>query len=258
MNLFVSQVRCAYPAEILHSAFLNLDGMLERIDVVKGYSSILAATHKKSIGLKDSGIGSDDGKGTIYDAAVFVPTSLILFVLACLGAIGFARCRNLYKKSIGEQLLIQRKCLDDVNALKDKEVLVKILEVEEKNVLVDKIIAKLNKIKDKQPEAYQGWMTLAVSEVEKYKVVDLWKEFEHHFVGLHPHFKKNLSRRFLDLSTSEYKVCALIRVNTKTKDISEITGVSIKSVEAIRTRLRKKFELSSTDIPLGDFLSQFE
>lgn len=258
VNSFVSQGRCAYPAEILHFAFSNLGGMRESFKTVKNYSPDLDALHENSIGSKDSGIGSDDEKESAYDVAVFVPTILILFVLACLGAIGFVRYRNLYKKSIEERDLIQSKCLDEVNALKDKEVLTKMLEVEEKNVLVGKIIAKLNKIKDKQPEAYQGWMTLAVSEVEKYKVTDLWKVFEHHFVALHPHFKKDLSSRFPDLTHSEYKVCALIRVNFKTKDISEITEVSVKSIEAIRTRLRKKFDLSSTDVLLGDYLNQFE
>jgi DNA-binding CsgD family transcriptional regulator len=258
VNLFGSHVCCASPVDLLHFAPVNLENFKERINAEKYYTSSIDALHKDFSGSKDRGVECNDRNGSDLKVAVFVPTFFILFVLACLGAIGFIRYRNLYKKSIEELDLIQGRFLDDVNALKDKEVLTKILEVEEKNVLVGKIIAKLNKIKDKQPEAYQGWMTLAVSEVEKYKVGDLWKVFEHHFVALHPNFKKDLSSRFPDLTPNEYKVCALIRVNFKTKDISEIIEVSVKSIEAIRTRLRKKFDLSSNDVLLGDYLNQFD
>lgn len=258
VNLFGSQVCCAYPDDILHFNSVNRGGFKEWVSAEKYCTSSIDALHRNSIESKDSGIECNGRSGSNLKVAVFVPSFFIFFVLACLGAIGFIRYRNLYKKSIEEKKIIQEKCLDEVNALKDREVLMKILEVEEKNVLVGKIIAKLNKIKDKQPEAYQGWMTLAVSEVEKYKVGDLWKVFEHHFVALHPNFKKDLSSRFPDLTPNEYKVCALIRVNFKTKDISEIIEVSVKSIEAIRTRLRKKFDLSSNDVLLGDYLNQFD
>jgi hypothetical protein len=249
-----SLVNHAYTADVLHFASAGWSDWEKNYNVAKCYASRLEIAHKN----KYSSVECNNEKGTVIDVAVFVPAIFILFVLACLGAIGFVRYRNLYRKSIEELDLIQSRFLEDVNALKDKEVLMKILEVEEKNVLVGKIIAKLNKIKDKQPEAYQGWMTLAILEVEKYKVTDLWKEFERYFAALHPHFKKKLSDKFPDLTPIEYKVCALVRVNTKTKDISEITEVSVKSIEAIRTRLRKKFDLSSTDVLLGDYLNQFE
>nr|WP_320052175.1 hypothetical protein [uncultured Acetobacteroides sp.] len=230
----------------------------EGISCNKFYAVSIAAFHKKTVGPEDGGIGSNPENGAADHLAVLGLAFFILFVLAFLGAVGFIRYRRLYKKAIEEAKLIQSKCLDEVNALKDKEVLTKLLEVEEKNVLVDKVIAKLNKIKEKQPVAYQGWMTLAVLEVEKYRVTDLWKVFERSFVALHPHFNENLSSRFPDLTPNEYKVCALVRVNTTTRCISEITGISVKSIEAIRTRLRKKFELSSTDVLLGDYLNQFE
>lgn len=190
--------------------------------------------------------------------AFLLPISIMLLVIMSLSLAGFIRYRRLYKREQAAMSLLQNKYNADVSFFKDKEFLMKILEMEERNVLVNKLVTKLNKIKDKQPKEYQGWMTLATIEVEKYKVPDLWDVFEHDFVKLHPQFKKDLNSKFPDLTDNEYKVCALIRVNFKTKDISEITGVSVKSIEAIRTRLRKRFDLSSTDVLLGDYLNQFE
>ena len=126
-----------------------------------------------------------------------------------LSLAGFIRYRRLYKRVQAAMSLLQNKYNADVSFFKDKEFLMKILEMEERNVLVNKLVTKLDKIKDKQPKEYQGWMTLATIEVEKYKVPDLWDVFEHDFVKLHPQFKKDLSSKFPDLTDNEYKVCAL-------------------------------------------------
>lgn len=232
-------------------------GVQDGLKNVKGCSLGLPAAHKNLAG-KVTNVSIKDDNEVSLAAVFFVPIGIIVFSLLSVGTIGYMRYKKFYEREVEEKILIQKKSISDINALMDKEILMKMLGIEERNALVDRIKARLVKLKDKQPEAYQGWMSLAIMEVEKYKVIDLWKEFERDFIGLHPHFKKNLSSLYPDLTPNEYKVCALVRVNTKTRDISEVTGVSVKSIEAIRTKLRKKFELSSTDVLLGDFLSKFE
>ena len=46
-----------------------------------------------------------------------------------------------------------------------------------------------------------------------------------------------------DLSSMEQKICAFIKMNLNTKDISQITGQSIKAIEVMRSRIRKKLEI---------------
>ncbi len=42
-----------------------------------------------------------------------------------------------------------------------------------------------------------------------------------------------------------------------TKEISELTGQKVESLEKARTRLRKKLNLTNTNVNLISFVSQF-
>lgn len=84
---------------------------------------------------------------------------------------------------------------------------------------------------------------------------DIWKEFEVRFQEVHSDFYDNLNKKFPDLTPNEKKICAFLRLNMTTKDISAITYQSVKSINMARFRLRKKIDLD-TDENLVAFLSQ--
>jgi DNA-binding CsgD family transcriptional regulator len=83
-----------------------------------------------------------------------------------------------------------------------------------------------------------------------------WNEFEHHFLKVHPNFYHSLQEKFPLLTANEKKICAFLKLNLKTKEISSITGQSVKSIEVARTRLRSKFNLA-TEENLNAFISSF-
>ncbi len=83
---------------------------------------------------------------------------------------------------------------------------------------------------------------------------DVWKEFEVRFQEVHSDFYDNLNKRFPDLTPNEKKICAFLRLNMSTKDISAITYQSLRSINMARFRLRKKIGLD-TDENLVTFLS---
>ncbi|MFS3004714.1 helix-turn-helix transcriptional regulator, partial [Bacteroides uniformis] len=63
------------------------------------------------------------------------------------------------------------------------------------------------------------------------------------------------SREFtehLRLTATDLRFCALLRLNLSTKDIAQMTNLTIRGVEAARYRLRKKL-----DIPDGTGLVDF-
>ncbi|MCD4747537.1 MAG: hypothetical protein K8R58_14675, partial [Bacteroidales bacterium] len=64
------------------------------------------------------------------------------------------------------------------------------------------------------------------------------------------------NNKFPDLTANEKKLCAFLRLNMTTKDISAITHQTSNSIEVARTRLRKKLNLSNKDINLVTFISQ--
>lgn len=82
---------------------------------------------------------------------------------------------------------------------------------------------------------------------------DDWEQFSRHFDEVHNNFLVTLKRKYPDLSTTDLKLCAYLRINLTTKEIAQSLGISVRGVETSRYRLRKKLELPA-DISLYDFL----
>lgn len=80
-----------------------------------------------------------------------------------------------------------------------------------------------------------------------------WEQFSRHFDEVHNNFLFTLKRKYTDLSTTDLKLCAYLRINLTTKEIAQSLGISVRGVETSRYRLRKKLELPP-DTSLYDFL----
>jgi len=83
-----------------------------------------------------------------------------------------------------------------------------------------------------------------------------WKRFEENFDLVYENYLKRLSEMYPDLNTSDKKLCAYLKMDLSSKDISPLLNMSIRSVETNRYRLRKKLNLDR-DINLSDFLQKF-
>lgn len=79
-----------------------------------------------------------------------------------------------------------------------------------------------------------------------------WDIFKQNFDRLEEHFFSTLSERYPDLTSSDLKFCALLRLNMSTKEIADALNLSTRGVESARYRLRKKFKLNQ-----GDSLTAF-
>ncbi len=83
----------------------------------------------------------------------------------------------------------------------------------------------------------------------------IWEEFEIRFSKTHAGFFEKLMHSFPELTLNERRLCAFLRLDMTTKEVSTITGQSIRAIEIARTRLRKKLNLSQTETSLFEFLS---
>lgn len=81
-------------------------------------------------------------------------------------------------------------------------------------------------------------------------------EFSILFQNLHSDFYKNIYTRHGNLTPNEKRLCAFIRLNMSSKEISAVTGQSVKSIEIARSRLRTKLGLNRRD-NLNAYLQQF-
>jgi len=70
-----------------------------------------------------------------------------------------------------------------------------------------------------------------------------WEMFEHLFDQAHENFFRRLKQDYSDLTTSDFRLCAYLRMNLASKEIAPLLNISIRGVEEKRYRLRKKFNL---------------
>jgi tetratricopeptide (TPR) repeat protein len=75
------------------------------------------------------------------------------------------------------------------------------------------------------------------------------------FNAAYPGYLEYLTRAYHDLTTSDLKLCTFLRMNLNTKEIAEIMGLSVRSVESRRYRLRKKLRLSKDEDLVSNLIS---
>lgn len=83
---------------------------------------------------------------------------------------------------------------------------------------------------------------------------EVLKRIEDQFDLIHNNFMKHLHARHPDLSNNERMMCAYLKMNLSTKEIAPLLNISVRGVETIRYRLRKKFGLERED-NLIDYLN---
>ncbi|WPU95037.1 hypothetical protein SNE25_05805 [Mucilaginibacter sabulilitoris] len=79
-----------------------------------------------------------------------------------------------------------------------------------------------------------------------------WKEFTVAFEQVHQRFYDKLKQHSNDLTSTDIRLIALLKVNMDSKDIAGLLGISIDSLRVARYRLRKKLNIQQ-----GDNLSTF-
>ena len=75
------------------------------------------------------------------------------------------------------------------------------------------------------------------------------------FNAAYPGYFEYLTRTYKDLTTSDLKLCTFLRMNLNTKEIADIMGLSVRSVESRRYRLRKKLQLSKDEDLVSKLIS---
>lgn len=72
---------------------------------------------------------------------------------------------------------------------------------------------------------------------------DDWKVFKDHFEAANVNFFKNLESLSADLTQTDLRHCAYIKIGLTTKEIAELLNITPESVQKSRVRLKKKMGL---------------
>lgn len=146
-----------------------------------------------------------------------------------------------------EKLELERVTLDQDIEYKKKELASKMIYVLEKNEFIIFIGKKLMDLKPDLSKENQLIIQQVINEMKMNSSTKIWDEFEIRFKEVHSAFYDNLNALYPDLTPNEIKICAFLRLNMSTKEISAITHQSIKSINMARFRLRKKLNIETED-----------
>ena len=153
-----------------------------------------------------------------------------------------------------EKLEAEQTTLRESLDFKDRELTANALFLLKKNELIAHIAERLLKAKPTFKQENQQVVQEIIRDLQGSQDDHNWKEFEAHFTRVHSTFYQSLQERFPALTPNERKLCAFLRLNMSTKDISAITQQTLNSITVARSRLRKKLEIEGEDIHLVNFL----
>jgi len=142
-----------------------------------------------------------------------------------------------------KNLTLEKDSLKHDLDFKNKELTTNVMYLLKKNEFIINISDKLKKSKYNFKPENRKVIDEIIRELELSTREVSWEEFEVRFQEVHNNFYKNLNEQFPDLTPNELKLCAFLRLNMSTKEISAITYQSQKSISMARYRLRKKLGL---------------
>jgi len=174
-----------------------------------------------------------------------------IFLVVSFGVIGTAVYLIFIQRSRLKKLFITRKLEKEKNVAvleaKTKELTAYSLKMIEKE---DAVNALLDVIKIDLPSKFP-----ALNKKYAKGNDDLWDEFNMRFVELNSNFYETLREKHPDLSPTEERHCALIKLNFDSHEMSRILNISLQSVHTSRYRIRKKLKLGHDD-SLQDYINK--
>ena len=182
---------------------------------------------------------------------ILVGTVIVFFLLVLVSIIII---RNRLKTK-NEQ--IERRRLNLELESKNKELTANVMTIIRKNEILSDIAGKLMDVRDEAvKDETKSAIKKIATDLQNTTDDEVWKEFDIRFRQVHGEFYDRLLKQFPDLTPNEQKICAFLRLNMSTKDISELTGQQVSTILKARTRLRKKLGLANKSTNLITFLAK--
>ena len=184
-----------------------------------------------------------------FAAVIIILSVLVAFILVILLLYVRHRLKSKY-------LRLEKEKLEAELDFRNKELASNVMSLMKKNEILSDITQRLIDVQHKavKEETRKAIEHIAV-DLQKSMDTGIWDEFELRFRQVHTDFYEKLLQKYPDLSPNEQKLCAFLRLNMTNKEISELTGQSIKALETARYRLRIKFGISNSQVNLITLLS---
>jgi len=168
-----------------------------------------------------------------------------------------AKQTELFHQKEKEMMLSKEHNLEMELEYKKKELTLNVMSFMKVNEMLSEIYEKiLQSAKSAQHQETKDFLKKIGKEVKKSTDTETMKEFALRFREVNKDFFDKLLAKYPDLSPSELKLCAFLKLNMSTKEICELTGQQQKALETARYRLRQKLGIANSDVKLITFINQ--
>jgi len=187
-------------------------------------------------------------------------TATFLLIIATL--ISFiimyrAKQRSKYARIEKERAKLEVDKMERELELRNFEVVGKVLTINAKNEFIDSTAKLLDEFSQGLAQTKRAELEAIIRQIKEKEEINQWEEFYFYFTKVYSKFFEKLETDFPELTLSEKRLCAFLKLNMTTKDIASLTYLNFKSVEVARTRLRKKLNLTNSNISFSEFFSKY-
>jgi DNA-binding CsgD family transcriptional regulator/cell division protein FtsB len=175
-----------------------------------------------------------------------------------LGRIADEKRESEKQRAEQEIIKLQNEKLHSEISHKNMQLADSTMSIIKKNEVLIEIKEELEKQKEELGSRYPArYLQRLTTLIDKNISNDNdWEIFEVLFDQAHENFFKRLKKSFPDLTQSDLKLCAYLKLNLSSKEIAPLLNISIRGVEIRRYRLRKRLTLTP-DENLAEYIMQF-
>jgi hypothetical protein len=110
--------------------------------------------------------------------------------------------------------------------------------------LAENFKAELDDIREKAGLTYQQRLAQLEDTLQAHIMTDrAWQEFKGLFENVHTRFFANINSRFQNLSETDLRMLALIKLRLSNREMANMLGVTMEGIKKAKQRLRKKIGL---------------
>jgi len=155
-----------------------------------------------------------------------------------------------YQKEKGSRLELEKQRVTEQLNQKNRELVSKTNFIIQTNDYLKNIQKKISSTQQEQEELSSQYLYKELNRVINSE--KSYEEFDKMFVNVYPNFYKKLNQ-ISKLSQTDLRLASYIKMNHNNNEISQISSISLRTVESQRYRLSKKLNLDKNQ-DLNSFL----
>ena len=164
--------------------------------------------------------------------------------------------KNISASKEQEVMTLQNEKISAELEHKNKELMSSTMHLMNKNEILVSIKQDIEKLAKNSQEIKSRKLEHIIKTIDNNLAEDEnWNQFTSHFDQVHEGFLHRLKENHGGLTPQETRLASFLRMNLNSKDIAQLTNISVRSVEVSRYRLRKKLGLER-EVNLASYLME--